>query len=483
MPSPDGPPPATDPAGERVASQVLAEQLAGLAGRLPVALATVVVNSAVVAAVLHRSLQGRLWYWAGALWLLSALRLGTASRYRPSPGGPPVQARQRLWFIGGSLVNGVGWGALPLFFGALALPERAFVAVVLVGMSAGAAGSNSAYLPAFLAFLVPALVPLEVQLLRADSAVELALGLMGLVFTGAMVAIVRSGSRSLVEILESRDRNRTLAEELGSAREQLAAVNAGLEERVRGQTLRLVQVERQLAQAALLASIGSLAASVAHEINSPLSGVIANLGWLERELAAAQGEEGAAQREAVAEARQGAGRVRDIVRNLGALAAPAASGPGAADVRETLEACAAVVGSEIRGRARLIREYGDVPRVGADRARLAQVLLGLVLHAVRSVPPGAAERHEIRLRTGWDPVRRQVQVEVSNTGPALSAEARARLFDVMAAPQRPGNGHLGLSLCHDLVAGLGGSIRARGAEGQPNVVEVLLPAAGEGGDT
>jgi len=481
MSTTQSPTPATGP-GDPVAGQVLAEQLAGLAGRLPVALGTVVVNSAIVAAVLHRSLQGRLWLWTGAVWLVSAARLWIARSYRPCPGDPRAPRRQRLWFVGGSLANGLCWGALPLFFAALSGPERAFVAVVLVGMSAGAAGSNSSYLPAFLAFLVPALLPLEVQLFRSASAAELAIGVMGLVFVGAMVAIVRQGSRSLVEILGSRDRNRALAEELGAAREELAAANAGLEARVREQTSRLLQVERELAQAALLASIGSLSASVAHEINSPLSSLLANLSWLERELAQVPGEEGTALREAVAEAREGGVRVRDIVRNLGALAAPAPPGPAAADVRETLEACAAVVGSEIRGRARLVREYGEVPRVAADRARLAQVLLGLVLHAVRSVPAGAPERHEIRLRTAWDPVRRQVQVEVSDTGPTLSPEDRAGLFDVMGAPPGNGAGPLGLSLCQALVAQVGGSIRTRGAEGLPNVVEVLLPVAGEPGD-
>jgi signal transduction histidine kinase len=75
-------------------------------------------------------------------------------------------------------------------------------------------------------------------------------------------------------------------------------------------------------------------------------------------------------------------------------------------------------------------------------------------------------------------VRRQVQVEVSDTGPVLSAEDRARLFDPSAAPAGSGAHALGLSLCHRLVSGVGGSIRTRSAEGLPNVVEVRLPVAG-----
>ncbi len=470
-----------------MATRLLTAQVQRLYARLPVALAAVLVNSAIVFLVLRGSVTGTLLgAWMGAVWLLTALRLSSVRWYRRHSGAQREPAWWARLFTVGSGLNGIAWGASAvLFFGQLGLPERFFLAVVLAGMTAGAAESSSGYPPSFLAFAAPALAPLAARLLLAGSRIEMAIGAMGVVFAGAVWAIARSGGRRLTEALTFRFQNESLLKSLTAARERLAAVNAGLEKEVRERTTQLVQMERQLAQTALLASVGSLAASVAHDINSPLSSVISNLGYLEREAVANEGHpDGASFREALAEARAGAARVRDIVRNLGELARLDRGSAEPLDVREILDSCVTAAGSEVRHRARVVRDYADVPRVKAARAGLTQVLLSLVVNAARAIPPGNPQENQIVLRTRWASDEQRVVVEVADTGAEIPDAERSHLFDLFSLRKvEEENVRMGLPLCHSIVAGLGGRIAVRAGKDRGSVFVVALPASAEEEDS
>ena len=306
--------------------------------------------------------------------------------------------------IAGAAVNGVLWGALPaLLFAQLGFAEHMFLGAVIVGMVAGSASATLGYPPALVAFSVPALAPLLFRLLGSSNRLERAAGILACVFAVAMWTLARTAARNLIASLVHGFRNEALVEQLSAAGRELTAVNAGLEESVRQRTGELVELERRLAQSALLASVGSLAASVAHDINNPLASLLSSAGVLEEEAASSPVPPSPAAREALEDVRACAERVRGIVRSLGDVARVDA-GKAPLELRQIIDSCLAVASSELRGRVRVVRELVEPGRVLGERGSLSQVFLGLILHVARAVPPGepagarAADRHPARSR-------------------------------------------------------------------------------------
>jgi len=148
----------------------------------------------------------------------------------------------------------------------------------------------------------------------------------------------------------------------------------------------------------------------------------------------------------------------------------------ALDVRPVLESALAVCLNEVRHRARVRRELGEVARVVANEARLGQVFLNLLVNAAQAIPDGQVERHEIALRTFMDEKGRVV-VEVADTGSGIAPEHLERIFDPFFTTKPVGVGTgLGLSICHGIVSALGGEIQVDSQVGKGTRVRVVLPA-------
>jgi CheY-like chemotaxis protein/two-component sensor histidine kinase len=238
-----------------------------------------------------------------------------------------------------------------------------------------------------------------------------------------------------------------------------------------------------------MASVGTLAAGIAHEINNPLAFVISNLGFLAselRRLAPPSQEIRGARPETdewhmvLAEAREGAERVRRIVRQLKAFSRPDEERVEPVDLHAVLNSAVMLAANEIKHRAQLRREYGPVPRVMGDEGRLCQVFLNLVVNAAQAIPEGAAERNEIRLVTRVGPNGQGV-VEVRDTGAGIPREVLGRIFDPFFTTKPVGVGTgLGLSICHGIVTSLGGEISVESEPGQGTTVRVMLPSAEPG---
>jgi signal transduction histidine kinase len=416
--------------------------------RLPISQATVVVNATLLASVL-RSVPG----WWRAVWLtvmlvLAALRLAAWASHRRRPAALAPRGWAAL-HVAGAGANGVLWGVLPLLlFGPLDVAGHLFLSAVIIGMVAGSASSTLGDRVAFGAFAVPALAPLIFRLLGSPNALESAAGLLACVFAAAMWFLAQTGARALTASLVHRFRNEALVQQLSSATQELSEANAGLEERVRQRTEELVELERQLSRSALLASVGSLTAAVAHDINNPLASLLSGVQLLEQEDAFAAPVSSAA-REGLEDVRASAERVRDIVRSLGDVARiDGRMGP--LELREIVESCLAVASPELRGRVRVVRELADPGRVLGERSSLSQVFLGLVLQVARAVPAGDPAAHELRItiRPGQD---RTVAIEIHCHPPPAPGD-------------NPGDGAerpLSLSPFHASMALVGGSILAR----------------------
>jgi PAS domain S-box-containing protein len=237
----------------------------------------------------------------------------------------------------------------------------------------------------------------------------------------------------------------------------------------------------QLAMTDRLASLGTLAAGMAHEINNPLTYVLSNIDVIRQATGEAHSLAGGdllLVHEAAREAFSGAERVRHIVRDLRTFTRAPTDAPSARmDVQEVLAGAVNIVSNQIRHRARLVRHFGPVAPVRGSEARLGQVFLNLLVNAAHAIPVGAAEGNEIGVATLTD-ANGNVVIEVSDTGPGIPPEVRERIFDPFFStkPNSVGTG-LGLTICHDIVHRMGGHIELSTDLGKGTTFRVVLPPA------
>lgn len=243
------------------------------------------------------------------------------------------------------------------------------------------------------------------------------------------------------------------------------------------------QLQVQLLLADRMASMGTLAAGVAHEINNPLSYVLANvslgdesLAEIERTCAGCRASV-ADVRELLRDARDGLERMRIIVGGLKAFSRADDDRSGPVDVHAVLESSISVAWNEIRHRARLVRDYGDVPHVRANEARLGQVFLNLLTNAAQAIAEGGVDDNEIRLTTRVDDAG-YVRAEVRDTGAGIRPEIIGRIFDPFFTTKAVGAGTgLGLAISHGIVAALGGELTVESDVGRGALFRLRLPMA------
>ncbi len=242
------------------------------------------------------------------------------------------------------------------------------------------------------------------------------------------------------------------------------------------------QIQAQLQHAARMVSVGTLAAGVAHEINNPLAYVLANIDHIERSVRkVAALQEAAPVRDqlaeigpALADAASGARRVRDIVGDLRTFSNPQDDMRRSLDVRTVLDAAINMADNEIRHRAQLVREFGDVPRVLASDSRLSQVFLNLLVNAVQALPESGSNVIRVATRTSQTGA---AIIEVHDSGIGIEPGLLARVFDPFYTTKPVGVGTgLGLSICHAIVESHGGTIEIESEPGRGTVARVTLPA-------
>ncbi|WP_224243084.1 sensor histidine kinase [Hyalangium gracile] len=306
-------------------------------------------------------------------------------------------------------------------------------------------------------------------------------------------ATVREKERMLQAEAEAAERERR--RDVETAARDFHRYNSALEQMVRARTGELESANSQLAsslrqlqtmQAQLiftdrLASMGRLAAGVGHEINNPLAYVLSNLNYVHKELQRTQCTLSEEERQellvAMTEAKEGAERVRVIVQDLKTLSRPDDVGSGRADLKLVLSAAVKIASHEIRRRARLVEELGELPPVLGNSSRLGQVFLNLLINAAQAIPEGHVEQNEIRIH-GRLETPELVAVEIRDTGCGIPQENLDRIFDPFFTTKPVGEGTgLGLSLVHSIITALGGTITVKSQVGQGTTFRVHLPAA------
>ena len=254
------------------------------------------------------------------------------------------------------------------------------------------------------------------------------------------------------------------------------------------------RVQEQLLLSDRMASVGTLAAGVAHEINNPLAAVIVNLDYLAKQVGELRATDGkhsplpqrhltllarvAELEEPLREGRAAVDRVRQIVRDLKVFSRSESADekPGPVDVEHVIDSSLRMAWNEIRHRAHLVKEYGGVPPVAGSESRLGQVFLNLVVNAAQAIREGQVDRNRIAVTTRLD--GRRVIVEVADTGSGMAPEVLRKLFTPFFTTKPVGAGTgLGLSICHRIVTAMGGQITVESQLGRGTTFRVSLPLA------
>jgi two-component system, NtrC family, sensor kinase len=175
------------------------------------------------------------------------------------------------------------------------------------------------------------------------------------------------------------------------------------------------------------------------------------------------------------DASEGLRRIRDIVVDVKLFSRPHDDNTGAMDIRKVCESSARMAWNEIRHRAKLVKEYGEVPPVHANESRGGQVVLNLIVNAAQAIPEGHADANEIRIVTGKDEAG-WAFVEVRDTGAGIPAQNLERIFDPFFTTKPVGIGTgLGLAVCSRTVNQLGGRIGVESEVGKGTIFRVAFP--------
>ncbi len=229
------------------------------------------------------------------------------------------------------------------------------------------------------------------------------------------------------------------------------------------------QLERQLLHSEKLASVGLLAAGVAHEIGNPLSAILGYAQILRK-----KGAPEESRTEYLAAIEEQASRIERIIQELLAYSRPSSGIRNRLRVNEALRAILNMLTNQklFRGIEVAVVLDESEPEIYMDRDLLAQVVVNLVVNAAQALDGSG------RITITTKAARNQVLIRVADDGPGVSPEAAARIFDPFFTTKSVGQGTgLGLSICHRIVEGEGGSLRLVEAPGPGAVFEVALPVA------
>jgi len=276
---------------------------------------------------------------------------------------------------------------------------------------------------------------------------------------------------------------------LSEQNRDLAAANERLEEKVQARTRDLLRAEK-------MASVGRLAAGVAHEINNPVGFVQSNLGTLKEyadtlfglidayetgDRAAIEPARRAADldfmradmADLLAESRTGLDRVSHIVRHLKDFSHVDQAEMQDSDLNTDLENSLQVAWHELKDRVEVVRDYGGLPLVRCQPAQINQVFFNLIVNAAQAIEGQGTLTLKTRAVDGW------AEVDIADTGKGMGPEALQRIFDPFYTTRPIGKGTgLGLSEAYDIVVKHGGRIDVDSAPGRGSTFRIRLPVAG-----
>jgi signal transduction histidine kinase len=303
------------------------------------------------------------------------------------------------------------------------------------------------------------------------------------------------------------------AAQLQASEARYRALARNLEVEVKRKTEEIKTTQLAMLQQEKLASIGQLAAGMAHEINNPIGFVISNLTSLERCLtdlfSLIQGYDGFIHaweavdstkqvhetlhekieairqlrheldldflkddsRALIAESLEGGQRIRSIVQDLRDFSHPSVKTQETVDVNRCLDTTLSMLSGKISNSVCIQKDYADLPAVTCYLREMNQVFFNVMLNALQAIgPQGQLTLSTRACGDGW------VQVGISDTGPGIQAKSMGRIFEPFYTTRQVGEGiGLGLYLAHNIVKSHNGTIDVESTEGAGSTFCVKIP--------
>lgn len=289
------------------------------------------------------------------------------------------------------------------------------------------------------------------------------------------------------------------------------------EERLEKAYTELKNAQEKIIQQEKMASIGQLAAGVAHEINNPMGFIISNLSSLKGytgkiatflkvqdetviELkGVCDGEQGVDEKKAVLfqrlqdmkrsqkidyimgdtedlikETQEGANRVKNIVQDLKGFTRMTVDDSMAADINAGLESTINIIWNELKYKTTLVKDFADLPLVTCNPGQMNQVFMNILLNAVQAIDT----QGEIRIKT-WSE-KNNILVSISDTGCGMPHEVVNRIFEPFFTTKEVGKGTgLGLSISYEIIKNHGGDIKVDSKMGEGTTFTVKIPVEGK----
>lgn len=318
----------------------------------------------------------------------------------------------------------------------------------------------------------------------------------------------RAARERAEKLLEDKSRDLYLAnEDLKAQHERIARRNEEIEKAHAS----LKSAQAQLVQSEKLATVGQLAAGVAHEINNPIGFIMSNLGTLKSysevmagliagyrkhtEGESPEPDSALAQLrsteesedidyiledivELVSESLDGTKRVKEIVQGLKSFSRIDDSAETAADLNEGLDATLKVVANELKYNCDVVKNYGELPLVPCTLAQLNQVFMNLLVNAAHAMEEHGTITISTRTEEGF------AVVEVRDTGKGIPEDKIGSIFDPFFTTKPVGSGTgLGLSISYGIIEDHGGDISVESEVGVGTTFTIRLPLAGKGKTT
>jgi two-component system NtrC family sensor kinase len=277
---------------------------------------------------------------------------------------------------------------------------------------------------------------------------------------------VVKGPREIEHLATSLDE---MSNQLEAEKRELEDWGSTLERKVTERADEMKKIHAQLFRSEKLASLGKLAAGVAHEINNPLTGILTNSSLLLEDL-----EAGDPRRDDVEVMVKETMRCREIVKRLLDFARQTKPQKRLADINALIETIVLLVRNQTSFRNVSIEQHPatDLPSILVDPDQIQQVFINIILNAAEAMTGGG----KLVIRTGLSTDRQSIVVGFTDTGPGIPDEVKERIFDPFYTTKEHGTG-LGLSISYGIIEQHGGTISVDSTPGRGSTFTIQLPIA------
>ncbi len=279
------------------------------------------------------------------------------------------------------------------------------------------------------------------------------------------------GSYLFIVIMRDITQRIKAEEALKNAKEEIEVWNRELEKRVKEKTEELKKSQAQLIHSEKLSAMGHMAGGLAHELNSPLAGLLPMIEKYRNEA-----EKGSQAYNELTLMLKACEYMAKIVKDFGSFSREATGEFSELNINEVIEDTLSFSGSSFKQkRIKLIKEYEDnLPDFLGEKTELQQVILNMITNAYDA----STIEGEIRIRTKTLDNRTKLTIEFSDNGTGIDKESLGKIFDPFFTTKKPGQGTgLGLSLSYGIIEKHGGRISVTSEPEKGTVFTIILPAA------